>query len=204
MGTRDSTGTKLFSVSGDCERPGVYELDFGITVRQLLHFVGADGAAAVQIGGPSGRCLAPKDYGRRIAFEDVSTGGSVIVFGPDRDLVEIVRQFTAFFAGESCGWCTPCRVGTTLMELSLRKIQAGQGTTADLEALETLGKTVKTMSQCGLGQTSANPILTSLRNFPDLYADRVNATDGILPKDVKRAEKAFRSLTATGVLEDGP
>src|SRR5690606_2251019 len=119
--------------------------------------VGAPDAQAVQMGGPSGRCLAPKDYARSISFEDVPTGGSVIIFGPDRDLLEYMRQFTEFFAEESCGWCTPCRVGTTLLEMGLKRILDGEATASDVEALETLCKTVKTMSQCGLGQTAGNP-----------------------------------------------
>jgi [NiFe] hydrogenase diaphorase moiety large subunit len=85
IGTRDSTGTKLLSISGDCERPGVYEVEFGVTVSKLLEMVDASDAQAVQIGGPSGACVAPKDFGRRICFEDVPTGGSVIVFGRNRD-----------------------------------------------------------------------------------------------------------------------
>lgn len=188
LGTKDSTGTKLLSVSGDCERPGVYELDYGITVRQVLEIVGAEDAQAVQMGGPSGRCLAHKDFARTISFEDLPTGGSVIVFGPDRDILECMRQFTAFFAEESCGWCTPCRVGTTLLEQSLKKILDGRGTVSDLDALENLGRTVKTMSRCGLGQTAANPVLTTLRNFPDLYENRVRPDNGVTAFDLASAE----------------
>lgn len=195
IGTKDSTGTKLLSVSGDCERPGVYELDYGITVRKLLELVGAENAQAVQMGGPSGRCLAPKDFARSISFEDVPTGGSVIIFGPDRDLLEYMRQFTAFFAEESCGWCAPCRVGTTLLEMGLKKVLDGEATARDLEALETLGKTVKTMSQCGLGQTSANPILTTIRNFPDLYAARIRPDNGVTGKNLKKAEAEFYAVS---------
>jgi len=191
MGTKDSTGTKLLSVSGDCEKPGVYELEYGISVRQLLELVGAEDAQAVQMGGPSGRCLAPKDFARSISFEDVPTGGSVIIFGPDRDLLEYMRQFTEFFVEESCGWCTPCRVGTTLLERELKRILDGEATDIDLNALETLGLTIKTMSQCGLGQTAANPILTTLRNFPELYSARVRPENGLKAKNLEKAEAAF-------------
>ncbi|MBN2311806.1 MAG: NAD(P)H-dependent oxidoreductase subunit E [Candidatus Hydrogenedentes bacterium] len=187
MGTKDSTGTKLLSVSGDCERPGVYELEYGITVEKLLELVGADGAQAVQIGGPSGQCLAPKDFGRAISFEDVPTGGSVIVFGPERNLLECMRQFIEFFVDESCGWCAPCRVGTTLLLKQLEKVLEGKGTRADLDQLERLGVTVKTMSRCGLGQTAANPILTTLRNFPDLYDNLIKPGDFIPSFDLKKA-----------------
>ena len=81
QGTRDSTGTKLLSVSGDCARPGTYEVEFGLSVNKLLELVGAEDTAAVQVGGPSGACVAPKDFGRKICYEDLSTGGSVMVFG---------------------------------------------------------------------------------------------------------------------------
>jgi [NiFe] hydrogenase diaphorase moiety large subunit len=172
-GTRESTGTKLLSVSGDCPHPGVYEVPFGITVNDLLDLVGAPQAEFVQVGGPSGQCVAPKDFGRRIAYEDLSTGGSVIVFGPGRDVLDVARQFTEFFVEESCGWCTPCRVGTTLLKMNLEKIIGDRGTLADVTALEALANTVTRMSRCGLGQTAANPILTTMRNFPQAYEARL-------------------------------
>ncbi|MDR3469375.1 MAG: NAD(P)H-dependent oxidoreductase subunit E [Xanthobacteraceae bacterium] len=173
FGTRESAGTKLLSVSGDCPRPGVYEVPFGITVNAFLDLVGAPDAAFVQVGGPSGQAVAPKDFGRQIAFEDLSTGGSVMVFGPDRDVLGIARQFTEFFADESCGWCTPCRVGTTLLKQSLDKLLGDRATLADIAAMEALAGTVTRMSRCGLGQTAANPILTTMRNFPQLYEARL-------------------------------
>jgi [NiFe] hydrogenase diaphorase moiety large subunit len=187
LGTKDSTGTKLFSVSGDCDHPGVYELEFGITIDDLLEIVGAKTSDAVQIGGPSGSCVAPKDFGRRICFEDISTGGSVIVFGPGRDMLEVVREFTEFFIEESCGWCAPCRIGTTLLLRSLDKIIEGKGTKSDLADLENLGNTIKTMSRCGLGQSAANPVLTSLKNFPDLYHKKLKSEDFFPVFDFKQA-----------------
>jgi [NiFe] hydrogenase diaphorase moiety large subunit len=192
-GTRDSTGTKLLSVSGDCQRPGVYEVEYGISVDQLLQLVGGEEAQAVQVGGPSGNCLAPQDYGRKISFEDIPTGGSVIVFGPERDLLKHVLDFTEFFVEESCGWCAPCRVGTTLLQRKLEKILNGRGTASDLEELRQLGNTVKTMSRCGLGQTAANPILTTLQNFPHLYRKRITDKDFIPHFEI---EKAFSDYTA--------
>ena len=179
FGTKDSTGTKLFSVSGDCTNPGVYELEFGIRIIDLLRMVGAEDAQAVQVGGASGNCIAPKDFGRRLCFEDLSTGGSVIVFGPQRDMLEVVKEFTEFFIEESCGWCVPCRVGTTLLMKKLEKILEGRGTKRDLDELEDLGSTVKTMSRCGLGQTAANPILTTLKNFRHLYEAKIKDEDYI-------------------------
>jgi [NiFe] hydrogenase diaphorase moiety large subunit len=175
FGTADSTGTKLLSVAGDCARPGVYEIPFGITVNELLDLAGAPDAAYVQVSGPSGHAVAPKDFGRRIAYEDLSTGGSTMIFGPGRDVLDIARQFAEFFAEESCGWCAPCRVGTTLLKQGMEKIVAGRATLADLAATESLANSVVRMSRCGLGQTAPFPILTTMRNFPELYEARLAA-----------------------------
>ena len=173
FGTAASTGTKLMSVSGDCARPGVYEVPFGITVNDLLDLVGGADAAYVQVSGPSGQSVAPKDFGRRIAYEDLSTGGSTMVFGPQRDVLAIALQFAEFFVAESCGWCVPCRIGTTLLREGMEKIVAGRATLADIKATETLANTVVRMSRCGLGQSAPNPILTTMRSFPELYEARM-------------------------------
>ncbi len=203
MGTKDSTGTKLLSVSGDCEQAGVYEIEYGITVDALLQMVGADDAQAVQVGGPSGQCLAPKDFGRTISFEDLPTGGSVIVFGPNRDVLEYMHQFIEFFVEESCGWCAPCRVGTTLMKTMFEKVLAGNATRADMAKLKELGTTVKMMSRCGLGQTAANPILTTMQNLSKLYEERVRPDEFTPMFDVDQAlrsgaEAANRSVDMEG------
>ena len=172
-GTAASSGTKLMSVSGDCARPGVYEVPFGLTVNELLDLVGAADAAYVQMSGPSGQAVAPKDFGRRIAYEDLSTGGSAMIFGPQRDVLAIALQFAEFFVDESCGWCTPCRVGTTLLKQGMEKVVAGRATLADITAIEGMANTVVRMSRCGLGQTAPSPILSTMRNFPELYEARL-------------------------------
>jgi [NiFe] hydrogenase diaphorase moiety large subunit len=195
MGTKDSTGTKVLSVSGDCERPGVYELEFGIVIDRLLEMVGAKDVQAVQVGGPSGQCLAVKDMGKRICFEDASTGGAVMVFNTSRDILGIVRDFTLFFVEDSCGWCAPCRVGTSLLLKKMDKILSGSAVHQDLIDLETLGNTVKLMSRCGLGQTAANPVLTSLRNFPRLYEERMRPEDFSPEIDLPRAMQPACDLT---------
>jgi [NiFe] hydrogenase diaphorase moiety large subunit len=169
MGTPKSSGTKLLSVSGDCERPGLYELEFGLTIQELLDIAGAMDAFAVQVGGPSGACISRLDFRRKIAFEDLPTGGSIMIFGPWRNLFEIIDNFMDFFLEESCGWCTPCRVGNSLLKEKLEKIRAGRGTGQDLRDLEAWGKLIRAMSRCGLGQTSPNPILSTLQNFRELY-----------------------------------
>ncbi|MFW6180800.1 MAG: NAD(P)H-dependent oxidoreductase subunit E [Spirochaetota bacterium] len=179
MGTKDSTGTKLLSISGDCENPGVYEVDYGLTIDDMLEMAGADDPQAVQVGGASGTCVAPKDFGRAICFEDLPTGGSVMIFGRNRDLLHIVRELSEFFVDESCGWCVPCRAGTPLLLHLFDKVLQGRGCAEDLATLESLGQTIKKMSRCGLGQTAPNPILTTLQNFRSLYTAKV--TDEFVP-----------------------
>ncbi len=172
FGTKESTGTKLISISGDCARPGVYEIPFGTSLYALLDMAGAANAEYVQMSGPSGQSVAPKDFGRSIAYEDLSTGGSMMIFGPGRDVIDVALQFANFFVDESCGWCAPCRVGTTLLKQGMEKIVAGRASIADMIATQDLASTVMRMSRCGLGQSAPNPILTTMRNFPELYEAR--------------------------------
>jgi [NiFe] hydrogenase diaphorase moiety large subunit len=178
LGTTGSTGTKLFSVSGDCDGPGVYELPFGIKVTELLSTVGAANAVAVQVGGASGQMIGKKDFERTLQYDDLATGGAIMILGPERDPLEVTLAFMDFFCEESCGYCTPCRVGNTLLKIGLEKIIEGRGEPADLPYLEELGKTVKLASRCGLGQTSPNPILTTLQNFRQEYEKRLKPDAG--------------------------
>lgn len=197
MGTAQSKGTKLLSVSGDCQTPGVYEVEFGITISTLLEMVGGSTAKAVQVGGPSGTCIGKKDFERRICFDDLSTGGSIIIIGPDRDLFEIVHNFMNFFVEESCGWCVPCRAGNILLTRKLEKIIAGKASTKDLQELEEWCKIVKATSRCGLGQTSPNPIYTTIQNFREMYEAKVKKdTDYISTFDLLSAVE--ESCKATG------
>jgi [NiFe] hydrogenase diaphorase moiety large subunit len=175
MGTAASAGVKLLSVSGDCERSGVYEVPWGTTVHDVLERCGAAPALCVQVGGPSRTYVPPSQFHRRIAYEDLDTGGAVTVFGAHRDLLQIVRNHMQFFANESCGFCVPCRAGNTLLLKALDKIRAGHGTTADLDAIEHLGSIVIKTSRCGLGQTSPNPLLSTLTHFRDTYLQRVRS-----------------------------
>ena len=202
MGTAKSAGTKLLSVSGDCRKPGVYELEFGLTVARLLEIVGGRDAQAVQVGGPSGTCVSRGQFERRIGFEDLPTGGSIIVIGPERDLFEVVHNFMDFFIEESCGWCTSCRVGNSLLKQKLTKITDGHGTGRDLKEIEAWGKAIKAMSRCGLGQTSPNPILTTLQNFREAYESRVDATrDFVSTFDLADAVKDAAAVTGQTLAE---
>jgi len=175
-GTAQSTGTKLLSVSGDCARPGIYEYPFGVTVQQILDDCGATGTQAVQVAGAAGRTVPPAEFGRRIAFEDLATGGSFMIFDGSRDLLEMVQNFTDFFVHESCGFCTPCRVGTTLLAKTLKKVCCGHSTRADLGTLQQVGELMRRTSHCGLGATAANPVLDTLEKFPELYESHLTST----------------------------
>jgi [NiFe] hydrogenase diaphorase moiety large subunit len=182
LGSKGSPGTKLLSVSGDCKSPGVYEVPFGTRLSEVLEMVGAEAPAAVQVGGPSGQMVGPGEFGRTICYDDLATGGSIMVFGSDRNLLKIAEQFMEFFVEESCGYCTPCRVGNVLLKERLSRIIAGKGEPADLDYLQDLGETIKTTSRCGLGQTSANPVLTTLKNFRPAYEALVRPNaDGLQP-----------------------
>ena len=173
IGSGQSAGTKMLSISGDCDKPGVYEVDFGTTMNEVLEICGGRGALAVQVGGPSGQCIGKSDFGRSICFNDLATGGSIIVIGPDRDLLDVVHNFMDFFVEESCGWCVPCRAGNVILLQKLEKIMEGSASETDLDEITEWGEIVKAMSRCGLGQTSPNPILTTLNNFRDVYESRL-------------------------------
>jgi [NiFe] hydrogenase diaphorase moiety large subunit len=182
LGTKGSAGTKLLSISGDCQSPGVYEYEFGISINDLLKDVGAENAQAVQVGGPSGQMICRNEFNRIICFDDLATGGSIMVFGPDRDILEVVEYFMDFFVEESCGYCTPCRVGNVLLKQCIANIRDGKGTPDDLEYLQKIGTTTKIASRCGLGQTSPNPVLTTLKNFRSIYEKLVKEDkDGFIP-----------------------
>jgi [NiFe] hydrogenase diaphorase moiety large subunit len=170
MGTEGSHGTKLFSVSGDCRAPGLYELPYGVSVRELLALAGAEDAAAVQVGGPSGTMIGRDSFDRRLSFDDLATGGAVIVFSGTRNILEIVDYYLSFFVHESCGFCTPCRVGNVILRKAIAKFRLGHADAGDIEDLRTLAATIIETSRCGLGTTSPNPVLSTLANFPLVYS----------------------------------
>ncbi len=189
IGSKGSPGTKLFSVSGDCAAPGVYEYPFGVPLADLLRDVGAEDVQAVQVGGPSGQMVGPESFHRRLEYDDLATGGSIVVFNTSRDLVHVVARYLEFFVDESCGYCTPCRVGNVLMLRKIAEILAGRGAPSDVAYLTGLAECVKFTSRCGLGQTSPNPVLSLIRNFPTALEGRIRPPAGeFLPTfDVRRA-----------------
>ncbi len=168
-GTMQSSGTKLLSISGDCARPGVYEYPFGITIGQILEDCGAENVRAAQVGGPAGRLVHPSDFDHQIAFEDVATGGSVMIYDHSRDLLDVILNFSRFFRHESCGFCTPCRVGTTLLGNGMEKVCSGHATAHDLDEMKRTAQIVNRRSHCGLGVTAPNAIIEGLKHFPELF-----------------------------------
>jgi [NiFe] hydrogenase diaphorase moiety large subunit len=208
MGTPDSTGTKIHSVSGDCARPGLYEYPFGTRVDHILQDCGARNTLAVQLGGPSGVCLSSHEFDRRIAFEELPTAGAFMVFDHRRDMFEVARSFAHFFAHESCGFCTPCRVGTTLVARRMDKLAAGQGSSADLEVLTELDKLLHSASHCGLGASACNPLRDTIAKFRPAYEQRMQSThfepDVDLDAELSVARRMTRRDDAGAHLKNEP
>ncbi len=177
IGTAASKGSKLLSVCGDVEHPGVYELPYGTTLNELMELAGAADVAAIQVGGPSGELVGRNSFGRQICFDDLPTGGAIIMFSTKRNVLEIVDYFLDFFVEESCGFCTPCRVGNVFLKERIEKIRAGYAVPEDIDYLEELSNTIIKTSRCGLGQTSPNPVLSSLKNFPMIYSAMVRENE---------------------------
>ncbi len=177
LGTPKSSGTRIHSVSGDCARPGLYEFPMGVPVKELLDACGAPDAQAVQVGGPSGQLLAPLEFGRRLCFEDVPSAGAFVVFGPQRDLLDVLVNFAHFFAHESCGFCTPCRAGTTLMKRSVDAIASGHGTRRDVKDALRVSKLLRDASHCGLGHSACAPFLALHEKFKPTLERRLSSLD---------------------------
>ncbi len=152
-------------MSGDVARPGIYEFPFGVSVAEVLEAAGARETQAVTSAGAAGHCLAADEFGRRIAFEDVATGGSIMVFDASRDMFEVARNFAHFFAHESCGFCTPCRVGTAVNARLLDKLAADHGSPYDLDEIAKMHRLMQGASHCGLGNTATIAIDDMLAKF---------------------------------------
>jgi len=173
IGTDKSTGTKLVSVSGDCGKPGVYEIPFGMSILDLLTLVEGEDAKAVQIGGASGTCIPRNQFDRKVAYEDVPTGGSVIVFNRDRDMLHVLKNFMEFFVEESCGQCSPCRIGNRVLLEGVEKMEKGECSMSYLQELLELGVSMQISSKCGLGQSSPNPFISILTHFQhEIFSQR--------------------------------
>lgn len=188
-------GTKLHSVSGDCDRPGVYELPAGTPVAELLRLCGARDPGAVQVGGAAGSLLSPAQFDRRLGFDDLSSTGSFMVFDSRRDPIDAVRSFSHFFAHESCGFCTPCRVGTALLRNLVDKLAEGRAGRGDLDDIRRLAGLMQASSHCGLGHTAPNPVLDLLDHFPRQVHSRLRAGDFQPAFDIDASLAPARALT---------
>ncbi|MDR0234023.1 MAG: NAD(P)H-dependent oxidoreductase subunit E [Zoogloeaceae bacterium] len=195
IGTQHSAGSKILSVAGDCARPGIYEYPFGVSVRQVLADCGAENTQAVQISGPSGVCVGPDEFDRVIAFEDIPTAGAFTIFDQSRDMFEVARNYTHFFQHESCGFCTPCRVGTSLLKNLMDKLHDGRGSPYDIEEIEKLGTLLQSMSHCGLGHTACNPVSDTLAKFRPAYEKRLRHKDFTPAFDLDCALATARQVT---------
>lgn len=194
-GTAQSAGTKLLSISGDCAMPGIYEYPFGVPISRVLEDCGASDTQAVQVGGASGICLAGYEFHRRIAYEDVPTAGAFMIFDGTRDLFDVARAFVHFFAHESCGFCTPCRVGTSLLKGFMDKLADGHGAQADLADIDWLDRLLKNASHCGLGSAAPNPVIDTLQKFRPAYERRLVSLDFEPAFDLDAALAEARQLT---------
>ena len=195
IGTKKSCGTKILSVSGDCERPGIYEYPFGVSIAQVLEDCGAVDVQAVQISGPSGVCVDRSEFKRRIAFEDIPTAGALMVFGAQRDMFEVARNFAHFFAHESCGFCTPCRVGTSLLKNCMDKIADGHGSQHTINEIYQINRLLQMASHCGLGHTACNPMFDTLKKFRPAYEQRLKSLDFEPAFDLDQAVAQARQVT---------
>jgi NADP-reducing hydrogenase subunit HndC len=184
MGTEKSKGTKVFALGGKINHTGLVEIPMGTTLREIIEDIGGgipNGKKfkAAQTGGPSGGCIpaekmdVPIDYDNLIAIGSMMGSGGLIVMDEDNCMVDIAKFFLGFTVDESCGKCTPCRVGTKRMYQILEKIVDGKGTLEDLDKLESLAEQIKQNALCGLGQTAPNPVLSTINCFRDEYVAHI-------------------------------
>ena len=204
-GTERSKGTKVFALGGKINNVGLVEIPMGTTLRELIYDIGGgipDGKKfkAIQTGGPSGGCLTEEDLDTPIDFDNLVAKGSMmgsggaIVMDEDNCMVDVAKFYMDFICDESCGKCSPCRIGTKRMLEILTKITEGNATMDDLDQLDELSKTIKASSLCGLGQTSANPVISTLAHFRDEYVAHI--------VDKKCPAKVCKNLMSYVIEED--
>lgn len=174
MGTEKSKGTKVFSVSGDVERPGVYELVMGSQLEELVvDLAGARDVKMVQVGGATGGVIPSTMIETPLSYETVIGSGGITVFDETRDIIDFVYRSMEFLAEESCGKCTPCREGTEVMVEILGRLARGDGVQEDIQVLEDLSNVMMASSLCGLGQAAPIPVLDTLKYFRNEYENRI-------------------------------
>jgi len=166
LGTQDSRGSKVFSVSGDTPIAGIYELELGMPLADFVDSFGDGDTKAVQVGGASGHCVPRKQFRDTIiGFEGIPTGGSMMIFNSSRSMYNVLHDYLEFFTEESCGQCTPCRVGCQQLLKGIEAVKRGERKPDYLEELKKLADTMKVAAKCGLGQSVANPFNSIVNNF---------------------------------------
>lgn len=181
-GTPTSPGTKLLSVSGDCRLPGIYEIEWGTTVREILEQCEADRPYFIQVSGPSGECISMDEADRKISMDDLVSEGSIMIFSRSRDILNILRNYNRFFKHESCGLCTPCRAGNFILEKKLALFADKLAVQSDVDDVQSWGKIMKLTCRCGLGKTAPNALLMAQSKFPEYFETIVNANPERLNK----------------------
>ncbi len=168
LGTQDSRGSKVFSISGDTPKAGIYELELGMTVEEFVKEFGDGDTKAVQVGGASGHCVPRKKFHDTIiGFEGIPTGGSMMLFNSGRSMYNVLKDYLEFFTEESCGQCTPCRVGCQQLLRGIEAVKRGERPASYLEELKKLAQSMKIAAKCGLGQSVANPFISIVDNFKE-------------------------------------
>jgi NADH:ubiquinone oxidoreductase subunit F (NADH-binding) len=174
MGTEQSKGTKVFSVSGDVEKPGVYEMELGSKLSELVvELALAKKIKMVQVGGATGRMIPQPMIETPLSYETILGSGAITVYDESRDVIDVMYRNMEFLAEESCGKCTPCREGTEAMVEILGRLAKGEGREEDIEVLEDLSSVMTLSSLCGLGQAASVPILDTLNHFRKDYENRI-------------------------------
>ncbi|MDV7188231.1 NAD(P)H-dependent oxidoreductase subunit E [Lutibacter sp. TH_r2] len=198
IGTIKSKGTKLLSISGDIGKPGIYEIEWGTTINQILSAEMCQATAPhyVQITGPSGECINKTEFNRKISKEDLICGGCIMVFNRYRSIIQILENFINFFKIESCGSCTPCRAGNQLLLEKIKKIKSGIATSKDLEDIKQWGQLMKLTSRCGLGQYASTTFITAIDKFRDYFNLKVSVCgeDCNIEFDMEKAVTEYDDL----------
>jgi [NiFe] hydrogenase diaphorase moiety large subunit len=219
LGTAKTPGTKLISVSGDCKKPGIYEIEWGMKMQDFLKLIEAQNPHFVLFNGFSGECLSSEDFDREISGENlmaehiafnikdpiefkhkmsavgIRSGGSFMVFNKERDLLSILKNISDFFVAESCGICVPCRTGNFLLNKKINKLLLGHADQKDLEDIKEWSKIIKQTSRCGLGQTSSNSLLCAIKKFPEVFQKKISENSDIsLAFNIDNAVKSYDDI----------
>jgi len=174
IGTEKTPGTKLLSVAGDCKYKGIYEIEWGMNMKKFIKLTGAENTRAIQFSGPSGELLSKVDFNRNISGEDLSCGGSVMMYNDKRDLLYVLKYYSNFFVEESCGICVPCRTGNFLLNKKIDKLLLGHAEDKDLDDIKEWSHIITTTSRCGLGQMSSNSLNDAIKKFPEIFEQRLS------------------------------